>query len=193
MLHLHNENGKFLGWFTWKQAYDLSKNIDSAVYSFAFLAEKPKNDILPFEVEDTFYVGMSCGKYYDKKNKTSSGTRRGGELATYLQKRLLIHNGYLQKLKHKNKKSEMFFEHFSPQNQPQKERYVSISIPNEDMRESSIRAFVSLVESEYIFLYSKEFEKTPLLNFDEEYKPKRIEGSHSMRIMSSPTILQFAV
>ena len=193
MLHLHNEGGKFLGWYTWEKAYALSKGIDSAVYAFAFLEQKPSDDVLPFELEDTFYIGMSCGKYYDKKNRTSSGDRRGGEYATYLQKRLLIHNGYLQKLKQKNRKSEMYFEHFLPNNQPQKQRYVGISVPNEKTEESSIRAFVSLVESEFIFLYTKEFGKTPLLNFDEEFKSKRIEGSHSMRIMSSPSILSFAV
>jgi len=191
MLHFHNEGGKFLGWYTWQRAYDLSKNINNAIYSFAFLEEKPKNDVLPFEIEDTFYFGMTCGLSYDKKNKTSSGKKRGGEIVTGLQKRLISHNGYLKELKDNDKKSKMFFEHFSPQNQPQKERYVGIGIPSVDMGETPMRSFVSTVESEFIFLYTKKFNKTPLLNLDEESKPRRKAGSHSMRVMSSPSILPF--
>jgi hypothetical protein len=191
VLHFHNEGGKFLGWYTWQRAYDLSKNINNAIYSFAFLEEKPKNDILPFEIEDTFYFGMTCGLSYDKKNKTSSGKKRGGEIVTGLQKRLITHNGYLKELKDNDKKSKMFFEHFRPQNQPQKERYVGIGIPGEHMDETPMRSFVSTVESEFIFLYTKKFNKTPLLNLDEESKPRRKAGSHSMRVMSSPSLLPF--
>jgi len=201
MLHFHNEGGKFLGWYTWQRAYDLSKNINNAIYSFAFLEEKPKNDILPFEIEDTFYFGMTCGMSYDKKSKTSSGKKRGGEIVTGLQKRILEHNSYLRELKTTfsksrdifNKRSKLYFEHYKPDEQPQKERYVSISVPNKDMGESSIRAFVSVVESEFIFLYSKKFDKIPLLNSDEENEQKRKEGSHSMRVMSSPNLLRFIV
>ena len=199
MLHFHNEGGKFLGWYTWQRAYDLSKNINNAIYSFAFLEEKPKNDILPFEIEDTFYFGMTCGISYDKKSKTSSGKKRGGEIVTGLQKRILEHNSYLRELKTTfsksrnvlNKRSKLYFEYYRPDEQPQKERYVGIGIPSVDMDETPMRSFVSTVESEFIFLYTKKFNKTPLLNLDEESKPRRKAGSHSMRVMSSPSILPF--
>ena len=57
-MYLYNENGKHLGWFTWKDAYEASKNIDFAVYSFAFMDKIPKNNVLPFQLEDTFYIGI---------------------------------------------------------------------------------------------------------------------------------------
>jgi len=60
----------------------------------------------------------------------------------------------------------LYFEHYRPDEQPQKERYVGIAIPRDDMDETPMRSFVSTVESEFIFLYTKKFNKTPLLNFD---------------------------
>jgi hypothetical protein len=185
-MYLYNENGKHLGWFTWKDAYEVSKNIDFAVYSFAFVDKMPKNNVLPFQLEDTFYIGMSCGRYFDKKNRTP----KGGTYVTYLQKRLLIHNKYLSKPTPTSKKSKMFFEHYNPLLQPQKQRFVSISIPDENMDDYSIRAFISLVESEHVFLYTKQFGQPPLLNLDEQYKPNRKKDSISNRVMSSPSLAQ---
>ena len=185
-MYLYNENGKHLGWFTWKDAYEVSKNIDFAVYSFAFMNKIPKNNVLPFQLEDTFYVGMSCGRYFDKKNRTPTG----GTYATYLQKRLLIHNSYLSKPKATSKKSKMFFEHYNPLLQPEKQRFVSISVPDEKMNDYAIRAFVSLVESEHVYLYTKQFGQPPLLNLDEQYKPNRKKNSISNRVMSSPSLAQ---
>jgi len=185
-MYLYNENGKHLGWFTWKDAYEVSKNIDFAVYSFAFVDKMPKNNVLPFQLEDTFYIGMSCGRYFDKKNRTATG----GTYVTYLQKRLLIHNKYLSKPTPTSKKSKMFFEHYNPLLQPQKQRFVSISIPDENMNDYSIRAFISLVESEHVFLYTKQFGQPPLLNLDEQYKPNRKKDSISNRVMSSPSLAQ---
>jgi hypothetical protein len=185
-MYLYNENGKHLGWFTWKDAYEVSKNIDFAVYSFTFVDKMPKNNVLPFQLEDTFYIGMSCGRYFDKKNRTP----KGGTYVTYLQKRLLIHNKYLSKPTPTSKKSKMFFEHYNPLLQPQKQRFVSISIPDENMDDYSIRAFISLVESEHVFLYTKQFGQPPLLNLDEQYKPNRKKDSISNRVMSSPSLAQ---
>lgn len=185
-MYLYNENGKHLGWFTWKDAYEVSKSIDFAVYSFAFYEHMPKNNILPFQLEDTFYIGMSCGRYFDKKNRTPTG----GLYVTYLQKRLLIHNKYLSKPTSSSKKSKMFYEHYNPTLQPEKQRFVSISIPDENMDEYAIRAFISLVESEHVFLYTKQFGQPPLLNLDEQYKPNRKKDSISNRVMSSPSLLR---
>ena len=185
-MYLYNDNGKHLGWFTWKDAYEISKSIDFAVYSFAFYETIPKNNVLPFQLEDTFYIGMSCGKYFDKKNRTPTG----GQLTTYLQKRLLIHNKYLSKPTPKSKKSKMFFEAYNPILQPSKQRYVSISVPDVDMDSRIVRSFISLVESEHIYLYTKKFGQPPLLNLDEQYKPNRLKNSISNRVMSSPNLIE---
>jgi hypothetical protein len=185
-MYLYNENGKHLGWFTWKDAFEISKSIDFSVYSFAFLEKMPKNTTLPFQIEETFYIGMTCGKYFDKKNRSA----KGGSLQTYLQKRLLTHNIYLSNKKEKNKKSTMFFEHYNPILQPNKQRFVSISVPDENMNEDQIRAFISLVESEHTFLYTKQFSQPPLLNLNERYKPNRKKDSISNRVMNSPSLKQ---
>jgi len=84
----------------------------------------------------------------------------------------------------------MFFEHYNPILQPNKQRFVSISVPDENMNEGQIRAFISLVESEHTFLYTKQFSQPPLLNLNERYKPNRKKDSISNRVMSSPSLKQ---
>jgi hypothetical protein len=83
----------------------------------------------------------------------------------------------------------MFFERYDPVHHPEKQRFVSISVPDEKMDDYEIRAFVSLVESEHVYLYTKQFGQPPLLNLDEQYKPNRKKDSISNRVMSSPSLL----
>ena len=196
---LTDRGGKHLGWFKWDEAFNRADNINHAIYAFYFGEDKPSNKTWPYELKDSFYFGMACGKYHDMKNRK---TWRG-KLKSFVQDRLLKHNKYLSNLieiaedKDKYqvvtdvKKSKLFFEHFSPPLNPQCQRWVSISLPPDNYDTVALRALVSAVESEYILLYAETHKQTPLLNLDEIYESDRQRDSYSNRMMSSPSILKF--
>ena len=199
---LHVQTGEHLGWFSWSNAYDRADCINEATYSFYFGENKPENNVMPYELEDTFYIGMACGKYYDLKNRKNWN----GTFKKYLQKRFLDHNKYLstlivpptntdKPLPKKRilelKKSKIFFEHFSPILNPQCQRWVSITLPPKDCKTVALRSQVNTVEKLYTLEYTKRFDNLPLLNFDEVYESDRQRNSYSNRMMSSPSILKF--
>ena len=194
------DTGEHLGWFSWSNAYDRMDCISEGIYAYYFGEDKPDKDVMPFELEDTFYIGMACGSYHDIKNrKTWNGVRK-----KHLQKRLLDHNAYLStlleeplnmdKLSKENKleikKSKMYFEHFSPPLYPQCQRWVSITIPPKECKTVSLKSHVRSVEELYTLEYTNRFDNLPLLNFDQIYESDRQRNSYSNRIMSSPTLLQ---
>jgi hypothetical protein len=195
------DSGEHLGWFSWSNAYDRMDCISEGVYAYYFGEDKPDKDVMPYELEDTFYIGMACGTYHDIKNrKTWNGVRK-----KHLQKRLLDHNSYLATLleeplnmdklskekKLEIKKSKMFFEHFSPPLNPQCQRWVSITLPPKDCKTVALRSHVRTVEELYTLEYTNCFDNLPLLNFDQIYESDRQRNSYSNRMMSSPSILKF--
>ena len=194
------DSGEHLGWFSWSNAYDRMDCIHEGIYGYYFGEDKPDKDVMPYELEDTFYIGFACGEYHDLKNKkTWNGVRK-----KHLQKRLLDHNKYLSTLvedpldidklspdkKLELKKSKMFFEHFSPPLYPQCRRWVSITLPPKVCETVELKVHLMAVEQVYTLEYTKRFKNLPLLNFDQIYEPNRQRNSYSNRIKSSPSLLQ---
>lgn len=183
---LYNENGQHLGWFVWGDALRISKHIDYAVYALAFCENMPSNKLLPCQVEDTIYVGLAGGKLFDKKHRTATG----GSVETYLTKRLLTHNSQLNDLKKvREQKYKIFHETHAPELNRHKQLFYSISIPPEGMKKNMIRSFLHLCEKEYIFMYCKNFDGSPIMNIEQRLEEEnRKQGSVSKRVMESPSL-----
>ena len=141
--------GKFLGWFKFDNIYDFSNNINSAVYSFAVVEEVPSNKLLPFNIEETFYIGESGGQdpTWDRKNKDSGC----GRLQTSFHTRMKSHSMALVRN----------VTNMIPSNQ-----FVSIAIfvPKDTSNMDYCKAWQKSVESELICYYSLMFGRSPEFN-----------------------------
>jgi hypothetical protein len=141
--------GKFLGWFKFDNIYDFSNNINSAVYSFAVVEEVPSNKLLPFNIEETFYIGESGGQdpTWDRKNKDSGY----GRLQTSFHIRMKSHSTILVKEVTSMIASNQFVS-------------IAIFVPKDTSNMDYCKAWQKSVESELICYYSLMFGRSPEFN-----------------------------
>lgn len=191
MYYFSRYGGNHMGWFTWNDALRVSKHVEYAIYSIAFSEDMPNKFLLPFDVEDTIYVGIAGGKYFDKKNRTATG----GSLQTYLTKRLLSHNVQLNDLKKvKEKKYKIFHETHTPSLNPHKQLFYGLSILDFNKRTNNklVRCAMKSIEDEFCLLYGENFEEPPLMNLEHKTNSrKRNPNSTSARVMNSPSLIPF--
>lgn len=163
--------GKSLGWFNKTQIYEMKNSIDAVVYSLAFLEQIPEQHVYPFEIEDTFYFGMSGGKkidyVFDRKNKKTGR----GKYYTQFAKRIKTHAMYLEKENPKSDfKYHLFHEIYRPSLQPEKQVFVNLFVPDDNkVKDFMKRPFISAIESDFILQYACKFNRLPLLNIDEKF------------------------
>ena len=141
--------GNFLGWFKFDKVYDFSNNINSAVYSFAVVEEVPSNKLLPFNIEETFYIGESGGQdpTWDRKNKDSGY----GRLQTSFHTRMKSHSTMLVKEVTNMIPSNQFV-------------CIAIFVPKDTSNMDYCKAWQKSVESELICYYSLMFGRSPEFN-----------------------------
>ena len=183
-MYLNHGGGKSLGWFTKSELYKFYQNIHGAVYSFSFCDKKPDDKVLPYELEDTFYVGISGGKKgvstmtYDLKDNNTGR----GMLYTNFAKRMKTHFSNFEKYDNfTENKYELFHEKYHPHLNKNKQIYVNLCLPGPETKDVMIRSYMSLVESEFIYLYGLRFDTLPLMNLAEQEGKKFKEGSVSQK------------
>jgi hypothetical protein len=121
------------------------------------------------------------------------------------------HNKHLYNPKTKDKKYRLFHEkyalfHNDDPDFPNTDLKVwySLSIPNKDMNEILTKAFMHMVEDEYIYFYIKTFGNVPVMNLDhksssENIKDKsnrvdrRVPNTLSHDVMKGNTLSEFLV
>lgn len=173
-------------WFSKETVYNYSNNITAGVYAFAWCQNKPDDNIWPFMLEETFYIGMSGGlndDYIgDKKNKDKSKIM----LTTAFHQRIKRHMHRFgtpdNKTNIESKKYNRYHEHYSPMDTYDKQLYISILTPLKHVKQANMRNTLSVVEHEQIYLYSKQFELCPLLNLAESNdvsESRKNKNSHS--------------
>jgi hypothetical protein len=183
-MYLHHGGGNSLGWFDREELKRVQNSVFGAVYSFAFLSKKPDIKILPYELEETFYIGLSGGAensnslIYDQKDKK----KKRGMYYTLFAKRMNQHFSQFRndREKHLEKKYELFKEHFLPSLNPDKKIYTNICVPGPVTKDYLIRAHLSLVESEFIYCYAQRFDDLPLMNIDENKQKHRSQKETSI-------------
>jgi hypothetical protein len=141
--------GNFLGWFKFDKVYDFSNNINSAVYSFAVVEEVPSNNLLPFNIEETFYIGESGGQdpTWDRKNKDSGR----GRIQTSFHMRMKAHSVMLVRDITSMISSNQFVA-------------IAIFVPKDTSNMDYCKAWQKSVESELICYYSLMFGSSPEFN-----------------------------
>jgi hypothetical protein len=141
--------GKFLGWFKFDNIYQHSNEIKSAVYSFAVCKEVPKENLLPFNIKEVFYIGESGGQdpTWDQKDKTT--TR--GYTQTSFHKRMKQHARELVK----RVKENIDFDEIV---------VVGVFVPKNEDSEGLAKQWQKIVESELIHYYSLMFGESPKFN-----------------------------
>jgi hypothetical protein len=140
---------EFLGWFKFDNVYDFSNNINSSVYSFAVVEKVPSNNLLPFNIKETFYIGESGGQdpTWDQKNKDSGR----GRTETSFHKRMKNHSTILIK----NVTSMIYSNQFVA---------IAIFVPKDTSNMDYCKAWQKSVESELICYYSLMFGCSPEFN-----------------------------
>ncbi len=141
--------GNFLGWFKFDNIYNFSNNIHSAVYSFAVVEEVPSNNLLPFNIKETFYIGESGGQesIWDRKDKDSGR----GRLQTSFHSRMKSHSISLIR----NVNDKISFNKFVA---------IAIFVPKDTSNMDYCKAWQKSVESELICYYSLMFGHSPEFN-----------------------------
>ena len=141
--------GKFLGWFRFDNIYDFSNNINSAVYSFAVVDKVPSNNLLPFNIEETFYIGESGGQgpIWDRKDKDSGR----GRLQSSFHSRMKSHSTMLVK----EGTNTISYNQFVA---------IAICVPKDSSNMDYCKAWQKSVESELICYYSLMFGRSPEFN-----------------------------
>ena len=178
---------KVLGWFTKEQIYAMANGIYGAVYAFAFLDKLPEKYQHPNEFEDTFYIGVTGGRYshdsifFDRKDKNTNR----GEIKTLFKSRMKTHFRNLDKrlYQHDEDKYELFHNFYEPQFNRDRKIFVYVAVPQDYIKNTQRRALLSLAESEYIYSYGQRFDKMPLMNLDEQDQCERIHNSVSEKRM----------
>jgi hypothetical protein len=139
--------GEFLGWFKFDNVYGFSNNLHSAVYAFAKVKEVPSNNLLPFNLPETFYIGESGGQEstWDQKDKHKGR----GRLETSFHKRCKQHQSNLLK----SVRETFAYDEFVA---------MAIFVPNETIRDIPDRCkqWQKSAESELIYYYSLMFGDT---------------------------------
>jgi hypothetical protein len=177
---INDYGGKSLGWFTRTEILEMQNHITAAVYSFAYAERKPDHKIMPYEMQDTFYVGMSGGLkdeyYFDRKNKhTGKGT-----LYTSFAKRMNFHWPFLVELNYKSPiKYRMFHESYKTE-QTRGQVYQHIYVPVKEMKQKILRCYLSKIESDFIYYYANRFDDVPMLNFAENGNISRVNDVNSI-------------
>jgi hypothetical protein len=177
-MHLYSENGRHIGWFDKNSVIQATKGLPNVIYGLACSKEKPDNSVLPCFYEDTFYIGMSGGMHYDKKNR-----KYPGSIQMNSTKRMFQHNKHLYNPRTKDKKYRLFHEKYAlfhnddPDLMNSELRvWYSLSIPNKDMNEILTKAFMHMVEDEYIYFYIKTFGNVPVMNLDHKSSSEKIQN-----------------
>lgn len=163
MSYLYDDGGRSLGWFTQQQVLEMKNHITAAVYAFAFLEEKPSEKVLPYELEDTFYVGMSGGTSFDYTY--DSNKKEHFTAFAYRQK---YHFRNLTKINDTfDEKYRMFHDKYLPKLNTHKRIFMNICVPGKSLEQQNIRGYLSVVEQEFIYLYQRRWNQPPLLNLAE--------------------------
>ena len=154
--------GEFLGWFKFDEVYKYTKNINSAVYAFAICEKVPPKNLLPFNVEEVFYIGESGGQdpIWDQKDKKSGR----GYLQTSVHSRMKQHAIALLKEVNKQLNLNQFI-------------VVSLFVPKYLNNHQSNKQWQKATESELIWYYSLMFGESPKYNLahQSETSKKRIK------------------
>jgi hypothetical protein len=157
--------GHFLGWRKFDNVYDISNNIDSAVYSFARVKEVPQNNLLPFNLKETFYIGESGGQEstWDQKDKNTGR----GRLETSFHKRCKQHQSNLLKRVRETFEYDEFVA-------------VAIFVPNDTIKgiPHACKQWQKSAESELILYYSLMFGNTT------EYNLAHMGGFNNKKVKS---------
>jgi hypothetical protein len=154
--------GQFLGWFKFDEIYNYTKNINSAVYSFAICKKVPTNNLLPFNLKEVFYIGESGGQdpIWDQKDKKSGR----GYLQTSVHNRMKQHSVSLLKEVNKDLDSDQLI-------------VVSLFVPKYLNNQQSNKQWQKATEAELIWYYSLMFGQAPKYNLahQSETSKKRIK------------------
>lgn len=183
-MYLQHGGGESLGWFDRDELLKIQNSIHGAVYAFAFLDKKPEEKILPYEIEETFYIGLSGGAsnasslIYDQKNKY----KKTGMYYTLFAKRMNQHFSQfkIDRINHSEKKYEYFKEKYTPALNVYGKIYTNICIPGPVTKDYLVRPHLSLVESEFIYRYAQRFDALPLMNIDEDKQNYRNQKKNSI-------------
>jgi hypothetical protein len=163
MSYLYDDGGRSLGWFTQTEIREMKNHITAAVYAFAFLDEKPSDKVLPYELEDTFYIGMSGGTSFEY---TYDSNKK--EYFTGFAYRQKYHWRNLTKINDTfDEKYRGFHDYYLPKINPHKTIFMNVCVPGNSILSQNVRGYLSVVEQEFIYLYQRRWSKPPLLNLAE--------------------------
>ena len=148
-------------WIEFDKIFSISNNHHSAVYAFAISDKIPDQTTWPFNLKETFYVGMSGGLdnlfLVDRKKKDNPKSARA---ETRFHKRMKEHS-YEFKNKKKTKEVLDLFDCMD------KKIYACVIVPPIHLKPQSVRSWISLVESEQIHMYLNLFGELPIMNLAE--------------------------
>lgn len=152
-------SGKFLGWNKIEEVYKFSNNLDSVVYAIAVTKKVPGNNLLPFNIVGTKYIGESGGQQstWDQKDKKTGR----GRLQTSFHNRMKSHFGNLFKKISENLALDEII-------------VIGIFIPRFVVNEDSSKQWQKSVESELIYLYGLMFGSAPQYNLAHQSKISKI-------------------
>ena len=175
MSYLYDDGGKSLGWFTKQEVKERRNHITAAVYAFTFVEKKPSEKILPFELEDTFYIGMSGGtafEYTYDSNKDKFFTAFEYRQKTHWRMLLKINDTF-------DPKYLPFHEKYLPEENTHKTIFMNICVPGDLLQKQHVRGYLSVVEQEFIYMYQRRWNGPPLLNLAENTTTRKTGNDES--------------
>lgn len=176
MSYLYDDGGRSMGWFTQQQVLEMRNHITAAVYAFAFLEEKPSEKVLPYEIEDTIYVGMSGGTAFDYTYDCNKG-----DYFTAFAYRQKYHFRNLTKMNDTfDYKYLPFHEKYLPKLNTHKTIFMNICVPGKSIEPQNVRGYLSVVEQEFIYLYQRRWSQPPLLNLAENTTTRKTGSPSSV-------------
>jgi hypothetical protein len=190
------ENCKFIPWKNGKEILEIltkMQELTHCAYAIAVAKNKlPRTDILPYENQDTIYIGSAGGGLTaDRKDEHKERYK----IYTLPHARIKDHlYGFRYPNKVDEQKYSLVIENFNIQN-PDKEIFYSIIYPTKEcILEEEKKSVARILEYEHINAFIKNQKKPPFMN-REFHNTTRREDSLSTKYIkkynNNNTLLQF--